>query len=360
MKMIRFPNSLNFNKLNKRQEGILSLLEGGEKFPIAEILAHTNAVFGTMTKITLNRDLKTLIEFGFIIAEGKGKSTVYKLSGHYSLIRPFDVEKYFRTETDKRQAKERFNFEIFSILKDIFTKNERGQLDILNKEHFANVKKLPESIIKKEFERLTIELSWKSSQIEGNTYSLLETEHLIKGKEESGGHSKQEAIMILNHKETLDYIRKNKKLFENISVAKIEQIHYLLTKNLGISKNLRKRAVGIVGAKYKPLDNEFQIKEALEKTCKLINKEKNLFAKALLLSIMIAYIQPFEDGNKRTSRLAANAVLMTYNICPLSYRSVDEVEYKKAVILFYEQNNISYFKQLFMEQFEFAVKNYFK
>lgn len=358
--MIRFSKRLNSNKLNKRQEEILVFLESKEKSSIAEILARINVAFGATAKITLNRDLKTLIEFKYIVAEGKGRSTVYKLSTHYNLIKPFDVKKYFQLETDKRQIKERFNFNFFSILKDVFTKNETRQLDILNKEYSENIKKLPTSIIKKEFERLTIELSWKSSQIEGNTYSLLETEYLIKENKKSKGHSNQEAIMILNHKETLDYISKNKSIFKNISVAKIEHIHYLLTKGFGISRNLRKRVVGIIGTKYRPLDNEFQIKEALEKTCKLINKEKNSFAKALLISVMIAYIQPFEDGNKRTSRLAANAILMAYNICPLSYRSVDEVEYKKAVIVFYEQNNINYFKKLFMEQFEFAVKNYFK
>ena len=166
--------------------------------------------------------------------------------------------------------------------------------------------------------------------------------------------------MILNHKKTLDYIRKNKKYFKKISIRKIEDIHYLLTEKLGISKGLRKSAVGIVGTKYKPLDNGFQIKEALEKTCRLINREKNSFSKTILLMVLISYIQPFEDGNKRTSRLMGNAILIADNICPLSYRSIDEVEYKKAVILFYEQNNINYFKRLFIEQFESAVKNYFR
>lgn len=74
---------------------------------------------------------------------------------------------------------------------------------------------------------------------------------------------------------------------------------------------------------------------------------------------MIAYIQPFEDGNKRTSRILANALLLAFDYCPLSYRSVDEIEYKKAVILFYEQNNLAYFKKLFIEQFKQAVNKYF-
>ncbi|MDP2944138.1 MAG: Fic family protein, partial [bacterium] len=121
-----------------------------------------------------------------------------------------------------------------------------------------------------------------------------------------------------------------------------------------------KNAVGIVGTKYRQLDNNHQIKEALEETCNLVNKENNPFSKAVTLSILVAYIQPFEDGNKRTSRLVANAILLAYGICPLSYRNVDEAEYKKAVVLFYEQNNMAYFKQLFIEQFEFAIANYFK
>ena len=75
---------------------------------------------------------------------------------------------------------------------------------------------------------------------------------------------------------------------------------------------------------------------------------------------MIAYIQPFEDGNKRTARILSNAILLAADACPLSYRNANETEYKKAILLFFEQNNISYFKKLFLEQYEFAVKNYFR
>lgn len=346
-------------KLNNRQDEILSLLENKGRLSISELLNYIRPVFGKISKITINRDVRKLLESNFITIKGRGRAVSYELSAHYNLIKPIDVEKYFKTETDKRSTKETFNFEIFSIIKDIFAEKEKKYLLALNKEYQKNLKGLSNNLLKQEFERLTIELSWKSSQIEGNTYTLLETESLIKEKKEAKGHKKDEAVMILNHKETLDYIIKNKSIFKTISVAKIENIHYLLTKDLKISRNIRKSSVGITGTKYRPLGNEFQIKEALEKTCALINKEKNPFAKTLLLSIMIAYIQPFEDGNKRTSRLIGNAILLAYSICPLSYRSVDETEYKKAVILFYEQNSISYFKQLFIGQFEFAVKNYF-
>jgi Fic family protein len=165
--------------------------------------------------------------------------------------------------------------------------------------------------------------------------------------------------MILNHKKALDYVGNNKKDFQSVSVAKIENIHSLIVDNLNVTKNLRKSLIGITGTNYKPLDNEFQIREALEKACDLVNQTKDVFEKAVILMLLIAYIQPFVDGNKRTSRLSGNAILQSFDSCLLSYRSMDEIEYKKAILLFYEQNNISYFKELFLKQFEFAVENYF-
>jgi len=243
---------------------------------------------------------------------------------------------------------------------DIFNREEIRELEKLNKNYQNNVKKLSPMIIKKEFERLTIELSWKSSQIEGNTYSLIDTEILIKNSQEAKGHSKEEATMILNHKKTLDYIRDKKNNFKKLNLRKIENIHSLTVDNLGIEKGLRKRMVGIIGTKYKPIDNQYQIKEALEKTIKIINSSKNPFLKSFVALLMISYIQPFEDGNKRTARLLSNAILLSCDVCPLSYRSIDKSDYKKAVIIFYEQNNCRFFKKIFMEQFKFAVENYFR
>lgn len=97
----------------------------------------------------------------------------------------------------------------------------------------------------------------------------------------------------------------------------------------------------------------------MEQLVTSIENTANPIEKALISVLMISYIQPFEDGNKRTGRILANAILHANNYCPLSYRSVDETEYKKAVILFYETNSLCYFKELFTEQFKFAVEQYF-
>ena len=128
---------------------------------------------------------------------------------------------------------------------------------------------------------------------------------------------------------------------------------------LKVGRNIRKRRVGISGTNYKPLDNEFQIREALQAMCNLINNKTNVFEKALLSLVLISYIQPFEDGNKRTARIISNAILMNEGFCPISFRTIDSIEYKKAMLVFYEQNNITPFKMIFVEQFEFAVKTYF-
>jgi Fic family protein len=93
--------------------------------------------------------------------------------------------------------------------------------------------------------------------------------------------------------------------------------------------------------------------------CNLVNIKIDVFEKALLALVLISYIQPFTDGNKRTARIVSNSILINNYYCPLSFRTVDSIEYKKAMLLFYEQNNISAVKDIFINQFEFAVKTYF-
>lgn len=352
--------TLKTRETNKRQDFIISLLERKDSLHISQIIEEVKKNIGKISKITINRDLESLIRLGFIKRGGRARAVFYRMTEHFNLIKKINVEDYFKIETDERTAQEKFNFQIFSFLKNIFNAGEKNWLEDLNKEYQKNINLLSKTIIKQDMERLIIEFSWKSSQIEGNTYTLLETETLIKENAEAKGHKKEEAIMILNHKKALDFILKNINEFKRLSTNKIEHIHSIITGGLGIPKNIRKSLVGITGTKYKPLDNQWQIREVLEKTCNLINKEKNVFSKSIIASIMIAYIQPFEDGNKRTARLLNNSILLAGGFCPMTYRSASEAEYKKAVILFFEQNNISYFKRLFMEQYEFAVKNYFR
>ena len=345
--------------MNKRQQQIIEFAQKSHSFKNKDLVAFFDDKY---SRETIIRDLSFLCKQNFLQKSGAGAFVVYSLSENYRILEDIDVKEYFDTPYLKRDIKESFNFEIFSILEnDIFTTEEKEKLENLQREFVKNFSKYDsQTLINKEFERIMIEFSWKSSAIEGNTYSLLGTEALIKNNVIGEGKTKEETQMILNHKDAFNEAIQNRERFIKLRSADVEYIHSVLTKKLGIVKNIRKAGVGITGTKYRPLDNEPQIKEALQNMVDLINEKESFFEKAFLISILIAYIQIFEDGNKRISRMISNAILLAYHSIPLSYRIVDVEEYKKAVILFYEINNLAYFKQIFIEQFEDAVNNYFK
>ena len=347
-------------QLNRRQNIILDYINQHQAIGRLELEKYVAMVDDKISKNTLIRDLNVLLKNGFIKKEGAARSVKYLPLRSNELLRRYDVENYFKTDSDNRNIKyNQFNFDIFSELRNLFSDSEINKLEKINNIYRQKVQELSPTLLKKEYERLLIELSWKSSQIEGNTYSLLDTEALIKDNVEANGHKKEEAIMILNHKKALNFIFDNADYFKNLSLKKIEELHSLLTFDLGVNKGLRKSPVGIVGTNYKPLSNQLQIKDAMEKLIEVVNLTNNIIEKALITVIMISYIQPFEDGNKRTGRILANAILFANGYCPLSYRSVNEIEYKKAVIIFYENNSLNYFKDLFVNQFRFAVDKYF-
>ncbi len=343
---------------NKEQE-ILTYIQVNPSLSSKEIY---EGVQLEISYATVKRTLSKLKNKGFIETEGKGKGTKYKISQSYNLFKLVNVKDYFLVEIDDRKIKEQFNLNLISQVLTkvkVFTESELDTLNSLQKEYRNNIKDLSKSQYNKELERLTIDLSWKSSQIEGNTYSLLETERLLKEKETAEGKSKDDATMLLNHKDAIDFIIENPNYINPLSVSQIEDIHSILIKDLRVERNIRTRRVGISGTNYKPLDNEFQIKEALEQMCELVNKKESVFEKAFLLLLLISYIQAFNDGNKRTARILGNAILISNNYCPISFRTINSVEYKKALLIFYEQNNLMAFKEIFMNQFEFAVKTYF-
>jgi Fic family protein len=280
----------------------------------------------------------------------------------FNLFYPIDLDEYFSKEIDERKILTSYNFSLIpETLQNVrlFTAEELILLNNLQNKFSENIAELSEFEYRKDMERLAIDLSWKSSQIEGNTYSLLETERLLKEKQTAAGKTIYEAVMLLNHKDVIDFVVANPDYFLSLNIAKLEEVHSILIKELGVDRNIRTRRVGITGTNYSPLDNEFQIREALQQTCDLINNRENIFEKTLLALVLLSYIQPFLDGNKRVARITANALLIANKHCPISFRTVDAVDYKKAMLLFYEQNNISAFKQIFINQFKFAVENYF-
>lgn len=330
--------------------------------PLANRTEIMAGLMETPSGSTVKRLLSAAVKEGNIETVGRGPSTKYRLTLQAHVTMPLDLATYFDKDIDERVVQESFNFDLIrEVLPkvEIFTKEELSVLFAAQKEFEKNTEGMTELEYHKEMERLGVDLSWKSSQIEGNTYSLLETERLLKDKQTASGKTKEEAIMLLNHKDALDFVLDVPDYLKELSVHRIEDIHSILTKELGVDRNIRHRRVGITGTNYRPLDNEFQIREALEDTCTLVNGKDNVFEKALLTLVLLSYIQAFVDGNKRTARITSNAILIANGYCPISFRTVDSIDYKKAMLMFYEQNNIAAFKKIFIEQFLFAVKTYF-
>lgn len=311
---------------------------------------------------TVKRILASLVESKNAIVTGQGRATRYSVSPQARVTMEQNIDTYFEKEMDEREVQTSFNFELINEILprvELFTEEEKKQLADLQAQFTKNLEGITPTEYRKEMERLGIDLSWKSSQIEGNTYSLLETEKLLKERQTASGKTKEEAVMLLNHKDALDFILAEPEYLQEISIRRIEELHTLLVKELDVDKGIRKRRVGVTGTNYRPLDNEYQIREALEDTCRLINGKGNVFEKALLALVLLSYIQAFADGNKRTARITSNAILIANRYCPISFRTVDSVDYKKAMLIFYEQNNISAFKKIFIDQFAFAVQTYF-
>ena len=346
-------------KLSQKQQKIIAIILERGAMQSSGIYSEMVKLGEEISLVTVKRTLSEMAGEGILISAGSGRSTSYNISAVGRIFAEIDAKKYCFVEPDKRYGLARYNFDLFSALPpDIFVENELKILNDATVEYKRRTKNLPLAIQKKELERLIIELSWKSSKIEGNTYTLLDTEKLILENKEASGHDKKETQMILNHKDAFNFVRENSAQFKTITKKNLEELHAILVKDLSVGLGLRKKPVGVLGSVYRPLDNVYQITEAIEALGKAISKISVPCAKALIALLGISYIQPFEDGNKRTARLAANAVLLAYGLAPLSYRSVEEEDYCEAVLVFYELNSIMPFKKIFIDQYKFAAQNY--
>lgn len=347
-------------ELSPRQRKILLYCQIGKSYALSEIadLLYANGS-PSISAPTLRRDLAVLCELGFLEKTGNRKFSRYSLNSKSLIFTPIDAHQYCSLDIDERPGSAQFNFKIFdSIPESLFSPNELLQLNKGTEQYLHSSHGASPAVFKKELERFVIELSWKSSKIEGNTYTLLDTELLLREGIEAVGHTREETLMIINHKKAFDYILEIGANFMPPRLSQIIDIHRLLVTDLNIEYGLRRRLIGITGSVYRPLAVPTQIEEACAELITTLHRLQNPYSQALTTLIGISYIQPFEDGNKRTARLGANAILLASNCAPLSYRSVNEVAYREAVLTFYEKNTILPLKEIFIEQYLFACENY--
>lgn len=200
------------------------------------------------------------------------------------------------------------------------------------------------------FNRLLIDLSYNSSRLEGNTYSLLDTQKLILEGATPEGKLDEEKVMILNHKEAIRYLVDNAGKLE-VNNQSICTLHYLLADGLVEARyagKVRDHGVRVGGSTYIPFEDPRQLQVRLDRVIEKAASIEDPYEQGLFLLIHISYLQAFADVNKRTARLSANIPLVKGNLVPLSFSDVERDDYNSAMIAVYELQNVNPIVDLFV------------
>ena len=335
-------------------------------------------------RTALNR-LNRLREAGLVERHGETRATIYRLTENgRTKLEAGPTQQPSSTES-QREAR------LFQIAEDLRKQLRRPIAErpavgyqrkfleayLPNETHY-----LPEPVRRKLFEigsqtgmaaepagtyarhicqRLLIDLSWNSSRLEGNTYSLLETEQLFQAGHSGDSQLSNEAVMILNHKAAIEF------LLESTTEAGFDRrtilnLHALLTADLlrdpAAEGALRTDPVGIGKSSYLPPAIPALIETLFDTILAKAREIRDPFEQAFFAMVHLPYLQPFIDGNKRVSRLAANLPLFQRNLAPLSFVDVSEADYTDGMLAIYEFNDIRLLLEVFIQAYERSAQRY--
>ncbi len=326
---------------------------------------------------TLRYRLKRLVEDNRLVREGAGRATRYRLStgeetsgaaeapGKQSI--PIskagkEIRKYVRQAPESREP---VGYDRAFL--DSYRPNETFYLSDEERTHLHEIGK-PQigeqpagTYARQILDRLLIDLSWNSSRLEGNTYSLLDTRRLIDFGQAAEGKDRLETQMILNHKDAIELLvtEANEIGFNRYTIL---NLHAMLANNLlsdpDAPGRLRQIAVGITGSAFHPLEVLQIIEECFDQILASAHAIEDPFEQAFFVMAQIPYLQPFDDVNKRVSRLSANIPLIKANLSPLSFQDVPNDLYTQAVLGVYELRKIELLKDVFIWAYERSAARY--
>jgi hypothetical protein len=332
---------------------------------------------------TLQYRLKFLLDANRLIKDGEGRGTKYRLpalvgredtltsdaqnDGQAEVVVPLSergiaIRDYLRQPPEVRKPVG-YNHEFLESYRPnvsfYLSAQERTHLGGVGRQKMAA--QPAGTYIRQILNRLLIDLSWNSSRLEGNTYSLLDTKRLIEFGEEAEGADHLEAQMILNHKDAIEFLvsAEDEIGFNRFTIL---NLHAILANNLlpdeTAAGRLRHIAVGIEKSCFHPLEAPQLIEEHFDQILATAFAIKDSFEQSFFLMVQLPYLQPFDDVNKRVSRLAANIPLIKGNLSPLSFTEVPRSTYTEAVLGVYELNKTDLLKDVFIWAYERSAARY--
>lgn len=331
-----------------------------------------------LNRRTLQRRLSHLQTKGEIYIKGQARATKYFLKDNATTTTP---EARFKTPTSialPPKAQEILDIITQPLYQrtpvsynreflDSYHPNTTNYLTEAEKKHLMKLGESPTkdqpagTYAKEILNRLLIDLAWNSSRLEGNTYSLLDTQRLIISGEAANDKTTIETNMILNHKEAIEFLVESA---EDIGFNRytILNLHALLSNNLlpdpGAPGRLRSFGVGIGQSVYEPLAIPQMISEIFDEILAKAEQIENPFEQSFFIMVHLPYLQPFDDVNKRVSRLSANIPFLRNNLCPLSFVEVPDDLYIHGTLGVYELNQIELLKEVYLWAYQRSAMRY--
>ncbi|MBS0623755.1 MAG: Fic family protein [Verrucomicrobia bacterium] len=332
-------------------------------------------------KRTVQYRLSALVKSGILRVEGAGRSTRYHFNQvieNKLILRPSEsTETTFMIplSLDGKEVRKQISVPIqlrqhVSYHIEFLDSYEPNKTSYLSQSIIEKLFKLgvgaekgrpAGTYARKIYQRLLIDLSWNSSRLEGNTYSLLETERLLATGEEASGKNQMDAQMILNHKAAIEFIVE---MAEEVDINRytILNIHGLLSHDLLMDPRacgrLRTIPVKIGKSVYYPIEVPQLIEQYFQLIIQKATAIQNPFEQSFFLMVHLSYLQPFQDVNKRVSRLAGNIPFIRENLSPLSFVDVPESDYIQGLLAIYELNRIELFRDVFVWAYERSASLY--
>jgi len=361
-----------------------ALLQAVARFPGGASFEEIRAALEVKSpRRTLQRRLALLVQQKRLIVEGRARGSRYRLpviTGEGQLISadstvvgygeayiPISPEGEVIKQAVREPIQNRRPVGYNRAFLDAYRPNDTFYLSPETRQRLLELGRSPDgqrpagTYARQIFSRLLIDLSWNSSRLEGNTYSLLETERLLELGEVAEGKDALEAQMILNHKAAIELLveQASEVGFNRYSIL---NLHALLSDNLladpQASGRLRAIPVAIAKTVYHPLEVPQLIDECFQQLLDTAAAIQDPFEQAFFAMVHLPYLQPFQDVNKRVSRLAANLPLIRENLCPLSFVDVPERAYIDGVLGVYELNRIELLRDVFVWAYERSCARY--